>query len=69
MILTVFLTFGCQTVRIERYDFPPYPRRPQIAPLNNSATVADVYNVTRDLMIYAEQWEAWGNAVQDLSGK
>ena len=56
-------------MRIERYDFPPYPRRPQIAPLNNSATVADVYNVTRDLMIYAEQWEAWGKSVQDLAGK
>lgn len=69
MILITFLICGaCQTVQIERYDLPPVPVRPQIAPLDKSTTSADIYNIMRDIMIYAEQWESWGAAVQELAG-
>lgn len=69
MILTLCCLFGCQTVKVDRYDLPPVPVRPQTEALKETATTADIYVIMRDLMAYAREWEAWGQTVQDLAGK
>ena len=67
MILTAFLICGCQTTKIEKYDFPPRPRRPVFQYLDDEATVSDLYHRFRSLMIYTEQLEAWAYRVEELA--
>lgn len=67
MILTVFLICGCQTTKIEKYDFPPRPQRPVFPQLPDDADVSDLYVRFRSIMMYTEQLEAWAYRVEELA--